>query len=186
MTTPHIRKVPSAAWTVDDLDDLPDDGYRYEIFDGSLLVSPPAAMPHIAATVLLRDALHAQAPAHFKMIEGVGVFPDQRNFYIPDLVVAHVEVLKSRDRGIKPTDVLLAIEVVSPSNPSNDLFIKRKVYAQFDIPEYWVVDRRDLSLLVFRLADGSEYDLAAKVHPGDRWQSDWPFPLSIDPDQIFT
>ncbi|HEV7708597.1 MAG TPA: Uma2 family endonuclease [Asanoa sp.] len=185
MTTPHIRQVPSAAWTVDDLDDLPDDGYRYEIFDGSLLVSPPAAMPHIAATVLLRDALHAQAPAHFKMIEGVGVFPDLRNFYIPDLVVAHVEVLKSRDRGIKPTDVLLAIEVVSPSNPSNDLFIKRKVYAQFDIPEYWIVDRRDLSLLVFRLGEGSEYELAAKVHPGDRWQSDWPFPLTIDPGDIF-
>ncbi|MEV4535374.1 Uma2 family endonuclease [Asanoa sp. NPDC049518] len=180
------RAVPTEAWTVDDLDDLPDDGYRYEIFDGSLLVSPPAAMPHIASTVWLRDLLHAQAPRHFKLIEGAGVFANARNFYIPDLMVVRDEVLKSRERGVRPADVLLAIEVVSPSNPSNDLFIKRKAYAQFNIPEYWIVDRRDESLSVFQLDERSEYQLAAKVHPGSRWQAEKPFPLAVDPADLFS
>ncbi|SNT44942.1 Endonuclease, Uma2 family (restriction endonuclease fold) [Asanoa hainanensis] len=179
------RAVPTEAWTVEDLDDLPDDGYRYEIFDGSLLVSPPAAMPHIASTVWLRDILHDQAPRHFRLIEGAGVFANARNFYIPDLVVVHGEVLKSRERGIRPADVLLAIEVVSPSNPSNDLFIKRKAYAQFNIPEYWIVDRRDESLSVLQLTEQSEYRVAAKVHPGSQWRAEEPFPLVVDPADLF-
>ncbi len=185
MTTPFTRAEPTEAWTVDDLDDLPDNGYRYEIFDGSLLVSPPAAMPHIASTVFLRDLLFDQAPRHLKLIEGVGVFPNARNFYIPDLVVVDAEVLKSSERGVRPVDVLLAIEVVSPSNPSNDLFIKRKAYAQYNIPEYWIVDRRDESLSVLQLKGNGEYRAAAKVHPGSQWQAEKPFPLTIDPAEIF-
>src|SRR5664280_2972289 len=34
------------AWTLDDLAQLPDDGRRYEIIDGSLLVSPPPSNYH--------------------------------------------------------------------------------------------------------------------------------------------
>ena len=44
-------------WTLADLDGLPDDGRRYEIIDGSLLVSPPPSNDHqlLAETALVRD-----------------------------------------------------------------------------------------------------------------------------------
>ncbi|GIF74748.1 Uma2 family endonuclease [Asanoa siamensis] len=183
--TPDMPAVAEVPWTVDRLADLPESGYRFEIFDGSLLVSPPPAMPHIATTTLLRDALYDQAPRHFKLIESAALVPDARNYYVPDLIVVRAEVLKSRDRGVKPADVLLAIEVVSPSNPSNDLILKRNVYAHFGIPEYWIADRRDESLLVFHLGTNKHYELVAKCHAGDGWQSDRPFPVAIDPVDIF-
>ena len=59
MAIAHTRSDDTAPWTVDDLFAMPDDGYRYEIFDGSLLVSPPAAMPHASSVTRLSRILHA-------------------------------------------------------------------------------------------------------------------------------
>jgi hypothetical protein len=46
------RAEPDGPWTINDLGELPE-GYRYEIFDGSLLVSPPPNLPHVRATTYL-------------------------------------------------------------------------------------------------------------------------------------
>ncbi|MFD0595135.1 hypothetical protein ACFQZ4_24465 [Catellatospora coxensis] len=40
MTHPLLRPQPLRAWQFEDLLDTPDDGYRYEILDGSLIVTP--------------------------------------------------------------------------------------------------------------------------------------------------
>jgi Uma2 family endonuclease len=53
---------PADGWTVDDLYQLPDIGVRYEIFDGSLLVSPAPHKRHVRAVTLLRRLLDRQAP----------------------------------------------------------------------------------------------------------------------------
>ena len=58
---------------------------------------------------------------------------------------------RATGRGFAPRDLLLAVEVVSPSNPGNDLVLKRHAYAVAGIPEYWIVDRRDRTLRVLRL-----------------------------------
>ena len=41
-----LLPVRHEGWTIFDLDDLPDDGLRYELVDGSLHVSPPASVGH--------------------------------------------------------------------------------------------------------------------------------------------
>jgi Uma2 family endonuclease len=185
VTTPHYRARSDAGYTVGDLFDFPDDGYRYEIFDGSLVVTPPPAFPHTKATTNLRDRLYDQAPRHLRIIEGVGVYPNDRNYFIPDLGVIPDEVLGSTALGARPQQTLLVIEVVSPSNPSNDLVFKRDLYARCGIPEYWIVDRRDRSLTVLQLGDDGKYAERAVLHPGETWRSDFPFPLHIDPGEIF-
>jgi Uma2 family endonuclease len=45
MSMPMLKR----EWTVADLQDLPDDGNRYEVIDGELLVTPVPALPHQAA-----------------------------------------------------------------------------------------------------------------------------------------
>lgn len=185
MTTPHFRATSDAGYAVEDLHDLADDGYRYEIFDGSLVVTPPPALPHAATTTNLRDRLYDQAPRHLRVVEGSAIYPNRNNYYVPDLVVVRNEALASSAIGFDPRDVLLAIEVVSPSNPTNDLVFKRELYARFGIVEYWIADRRDRSLAVLRLADDGKYADVATLHPGERWRSDTPFPLVIDPGELF-
>lgn len=116
MTSSFNRAAIRGRWTVDDLVELPDDGYRYEIFDGSLLVTPPPPIPHISTTYRLRRRLEAQAPAGFAVIEGAGVYPNETNYFIPDLLVIREDLLVGDARGIDPRDALLAVEVVSPGN----------------------------------------------------------------------
>ena len=55
--------VEAARGPIQDLDALPDDGYRYEIFDGSLLVTPPARGAARRTTLTeLRRLLERQTP----------------------------------------------------------------------------------------------------------------------------
>ncbi|WP_239075266.1 Uma2 family endonuclease [Planosporangium flavigriseum] len=172
---------PRAGWTVDDLRQLPDTGVRYELFDGSLLVSPPPALPHLRAVTLLRDLLLRRAPAGIKIVENAGVtIHGRRTFFIPDLCVIRTAVLDKEGDSLDQDDVLLAVEVLSPSNPGNDLVLKRHYYAAGGIPQYWIVDPKARRLTVLTL-DGDAYVDRAAVEPGRVWQSEEPFPLSVDP-----
>src|SRR5687767_11207830 len=61
-TMAGMTSIPVEAWfTADDLDTLPDDGNRYELLDGQLLVTPSPRLRHQAVSlelaVLLRQAL---------------------------------------------------------------------------------------------------------------------------------
>lgn len=179
------RPIVGRPWTVADLDELPDDGFRYEIFDGSLLVTPPPGIPHVRATYRLRRLLERQAPEGTAIGEGAGVYPNDTNFYIPDLWVVPIAAMEGEGRGFSPADLLLAVEVLSPSNPGNDLVLKRHAYAVAGIPEYWIADGRDRTLRVLRLAEPGGYADDIVVKAGERWRSAHPFPLEIDPAELF-
>jgi Uma2 family endonuclease len=180
VTYPRVGGISIGAgepFTVDDLFALPDDGNRYEIFDGSLVMSPPPAKPHVLVNLLLRRLLEAGVPDDCLVVtEGLGIYATARDYYIPDLLVIRDVSLKDGDpRGISPGDVLLAVEVVSPGNPSNDHVWKRRNYAKFGIPHFWIADPPDKTLLRLELGDeGSYVDSAAEL-----------FGLTIDPAEIF-
>lgn len=178
------QRIVGRPWTIADLDALPDDGFRYEIFDGSLLVTPPPGMPHVRSTARLHRLLVKLAPDDVEVGEGAGVYPNDTNFYIPDLFVAPAEALEGEGRGFVPGDLLLAVEVVSPSNPGNDLVLKRHAYAAAGIREYWILDRRDRTLRVLRLSGPGKYADDVVVKAGERWRSETPFPLEIDPGAV--
>ncbi|NAZ85445.1 Uma2 family endonuclease [Kineococcus indalonis] len=56
-----------------------------------------------------------------------------------------------------PSDVLLAVEVESPSTRSADRLLKRDLYAQWKLPHYWVVDPEARTLTRLALAPGRTY-----------------------------
>ncbi len=79
---------PLGPWTLADLATLPDDGQRYEIIDGSLLVSPLATVSHQAIAGRLQRVLRAAAGPELEVLQGVGVqLPN--GVLIPDVLVAH-------------------------------------------------------------------------------------------------
>ncbi|MEQ1825407.1 MAG: Uma2 family endonuclease [Pirellula sp.] len=67
-------------------------------------------------------------------------------------------VRKARYRQHHPlsSDVQLAIEIAD-SSLEKDLEIKRKMYAEVGIPEYWIVDRQSKIVYVLRNPDGSDH-----------------------------
>jgi Uma2 family endonuclease len=186
MTEPLTHPEVGQPWTIEDLAKLPDDdGMRYEIVDGSLLVSPQAGKRHGRATTRLRKLLDRQAPPELTTVQEVGVnVQRRRSYFVPDLfVVRNDDFDKDDDDSFDQSDVLLVIEVLSPSNRGNDLVIKRHYYAAGGIPHYWIVDPDKRTLTVLTL-DGEAYVERAVVEPGQVWESAEPFPLRIDPDDF--
>jgi Uma2 family endonuclease len=171
-------------WTVDDLDDLPDDGNRYELVDGSLVVSPAPRTTHLRTTRLVRLLLERYAPAGIAVGEGGGILSRARDtYFIPDIYVVQAAALEGDRAGFQPAEMLLAVEVLSPSNRGTDLVTKRHYYATMGIPRYWIVDPKAHTLTVLTL-DGDRYGDDLVVKAGQAWHAEEPFPLELDPAEF--
>jgi Uma2 family endonuclease len=125
-------------YTVHDLDETPDDGQRYEVINGTLVVTPPPFMPHNERSQAVGLALLAAAPPGISvMLTGTAGVQIGDDCLVPDVVVYRAGSYP----GNLPADaVLLVVEVTSPSNRSNDTVLKLDRYARAGIRHYWIVD----------------------------------------------
>lgn len=155
MTVMTTLRLPPAVdgWTVDDLDDLPE-GLHYELVDGVLHVSPPASLPHNAAATELAVLLHPVVGPEWRVIAPAGVVFDLRNVREPDLIVLRRD--GARAKNARPQDVLLAVEVMSPSSRTNDRLVKPTQYAAAGIRHYWRLEPLE-SVLITHVLDGDAY-----------------------------
>ena len=127
-------------WTRADLVRLPDDGNRYEVLDGELLVTPPPSAEHQEIVDWLAEKLFPFVSAH-----GLGKLRFPRSVVVidgsqlePDLMVR--ADAPGRAWEDKPLPILV-VEVLSGSTRRRDLQVKRDFYMQKGIPEYWAIDR---------------------------------------------
>ncbi len=128
--------------TYADLQELPEDGKRYELLEGELVVSPAPTLKHQKITgrtyaFLLRaeDAGYGEA-----YVAPVYVVFDDEEVTEPDAIFIRRERLgiatPSEVRGAPD----LVVEVLSPSTRRRDLRVKMQIYARFGVPFYWVAD----------------------------------------------
>ena len=140
MAMPTMRR----DWTVDDLLDLPDDGNRYEVLDGERLVTPAPTLDHQRAVLALGRLLNDYLATN-RVGEAI-VSPADVTFSPRRLVQPDVFVIPFGDTGRKVSrfvDVgrlVLAVEILSPSTARADRVMKRRVYRDEGVPEYWIVD----------------------------------------------
>jgi Uma2 family endonuclease len=175
-------------WTVDDLERLPPDNtMKYEIIDGSLVVSPRADVYHNGIAAKLCRLLTRQAPEHLlaSMESGVKV-RGGTTYYEPDALLATEAAFNQRGVDhLQPSNVLIVVEVLSKSNRGYDLVTKRHSYAAAGIPQYWIADPDERTLTVLTLGENGSYEERTVVRPCEQWKSDEPFPLTTDPAEIF-
>ncbi|MCA6096230.1 Uma2 family endonuclease [Streptomyces sp. SCA3-4] len=126
----------------------PPEGYRAEIIEGSIEVSPTGRRRHGVLINRLRRGLethleHTDYAAHhdFNLIH-------RRKVWIPDLFVALVdvdEIPDEEDLGVAAADIEAVVEVVSPGwrNVQRDRVRKRREYARAGIPLYVLIDDFD-------------------------------------------
>jgi Uma2 family endonuclease len=139
-------------WTVEMLDALPDDGQRYEVVDGELFVTPGPGEFHqdIVGRLYIRlDAYLAGHGIGRAMISPADVRRGdrRRNRVQPDVFVVRLVNGKRPPYPYELHDLLLAVEVSSPSNPLLDYQVKRDLYLREGVGEYWVInpDARNVS-----------------------------------------
>lgn len=168
-------------WTVDDLALIPDDGLRYELVDGVLLVSGSPSVRHQIALVGLLHALHAVAPPDLRVLPApLGITFSRTRQLQPDvLVLTRVQTTGTDVEGVP----LLAVEVLSPGTRATDLTLKRHVLEQGGVPSYWLLDPEVPSLTVLELVDGSYAEVL--VATGDEAVAvERPFPVTVVPADL--
>lgn len=164
-----------------DLEALPDDGHRYELVDGSLIVTPSPVPRHQRLVVGLIMQLKLQCPEGFSLLVApLDVVLSTHTVLQPDVLVARETDLTEANL---PTAPVLAVEVLSPSTRHIDLGLKRAVYAEAGCPSYWVVDPDGPRLTAWELADG-RYVEVANVSGDESFQATNPFPVRIVPSDL--
>jgi Uma2 family endonuclease len=139
MGMPVAREVQ---WTAQMARELPDDGNRYEVVDGELLVSPSPSMRHQRAVALLHLLLAPYARATgalFVHIAPCEIEFSEHRAVQPDLYAVRLVNGKMPTHEQQRGNVLLAIEVLSPTTARNDRRKKRPMF-QSERVEFWIVD----------------------------------------------
>lgn len=170
-------------YTVEEFLRLPEDNsFRYELQDGVIIVSPRPSNLHMKVLLRLGAQMDSQLPDHLDVLPEVDVdlgLPE-RLVRAPDLVVLPRDL--DRKGANRASDVLLAIEILSPGSIRLDTKIKFGEYDEAGIPNLWLVDPQPpVTVTVYRLYDhGYEESLRAE----HTFTVDEPCPLTIDLDAL--
>lgn len=165
-------------WTVGDLYELPEDGMRHELLDGTLLVSPPPSVPHQLAARRLVDMLALAATSDVEILEAVGIALPA-GLLVPDVVVARAAAVHTASRALDAGDVLAVAEVVSPSSKTSDRRWKPEAYAEAGIRRYLRVELDEPQILVFALSADGLYEPQVVAHGSQPVLAEVPFPVSL-------
>ncbi len=180
----NARAWPAAGhpFTVDELDRMPDDGRRYELLDGVLIVSPrPSTVHQLVAFRLARD-LDQSCPDGLFVVPEPAVQLSHQTEFDPDVVVVRCQDVGAAKVTAPP---LLAVEVRSPSTALIDLNRKKAAYEAFGVASYWIVvpDRACAELIVFELRDG-RYQEVAHVTGDEGLRLERPFRVEVVPARL--
>jgi Uma2 family endonuclease len=142
-------------YTSDDLAAMPDDGRRYEVLDGALLVTPAPSWPHQHVVLSLAVLLKAACPDHLTVLVAPFDYRQSESTTLqPDVLVARVSEMTYRNLPKAP---VLAIEVRSPSTALIDRELKRAAYERAGVPSYWIVDPQPQPTVTIFELDAGRY-----------------------------
>jgi Uma2 family endonuclease len=129
-------------YTADLVRALPDDGRRYEVVHGELLVTPAPRAWHQEIVGRLfeqvRGYLRRESVGH-AILSPADISWSDDTLVQPDMFVVAIEEARTLDWRRMKT-LLLAVEVLSPSTARADRFTKRRLYQEVGVPTYWIVD----------------------------------------------
>jgi Uma2 family endonuclease len=171
----------SGEWTVEMLETLPDDGLRYELIDGTLIVSPAPIMVHQRAVVrMLVLLVNVCGPEYEALVAPVDWQPDRHTSLQPDVLVVRKD--RIGEKNIRQV-LTVAVEVASPGTARYDRLVKFSRYAEGGVQQYWLVDPRVPSIEVYDLADGA-YRLTAQARGMEQIVVETPFQVTVAPADL--
>jgi Uma2 family endonuclease len=137
-------------WTLGELHSLPDDGNKYELIRGELLVTPAPRPSHELVLTRLMNILFPYVFAHDLgwIFRPRAVIRESDSEVEPDLMVRQPPAHDDASWEDQPLP-LLVVECTSRSTRRRDHSMKRDFYRGLGIAEYWVVDRETLSIHVY-------------------------------------
>lgn len=177
MTTPTLGPGHTRA----DLDRMPEDGRRYELLEGEIVVNTSPSFDHQRSSGTLYLDLRTACPAELIVLAApFDVQLEELSVVVPDLIV--VERDRPEQRGLTGAP-LLVVEILSPSTRGQDQVRKKRIYERAGVPSYWILDPEVPSLTAWELRDG-RYEVAALVAGDESWTAAAPFELTLVPSAL--
>ena len=159
MWAPDPVRQRAAAYTLEDVVKLPDDAPRVELLDGVLSVVPSPSNGHQKINWKVVGWLERHAPEGLEPLFAVGVIVSHRRTLEPDVVLLRSPV--NPDHHYNDAEqVVLAVEIVSPSTRRRDRLEKPPLFAEAGIPHFWRIEQDPLHVFAYDLVDGA-YELVA-------------------------
>jgi Uma2 family endonuclease len=170
-------------YSVDDLESFPDDGNRYELLDGVLLVSPAPSFLHEIVVQRIRDELTAYLGKSARVFTRGAVQIRPRTQLEPDLLVIPATIRVTRK--VTWSDVRgwwLAVEVSGRGSRIYDRDAKQPAYPRLGVREAWRADLGDCCIEITRQGQDNvtRYLDQLTWHPPEM-----PHPLVIDIPAVF-
>lgn len=164
-----------------DLESIDDDGHRYELVDGVLLMSPSPRPLHQRVVARVLAAVTTACPRDYEALPApVDVVLADNTVLVPDVVVGHRKDYTERALVGVP---VLAVEVISPSSRLIDTQLKRARLAESGCPNYWLIDPTSATLHCLTLHDG-EYQTVAEISGDDTLNLTDPYPVALNPAKL--
>jgi Uma2 family endonuclease len=162
---------------------MPNDGHRYELIDGALLVTPAPGFAHQIVVVNLIVQLKLAMPPELCILPApFDVVLASDTIVQPDILLAHRDAFTKRDL---PGPPLLAVEVLSPSTRRIDVMLKFSRYEAAGCAAYWVVDPDTPSLIAWEMRDGA-YTQVAKVVGDQEARLTSPYDVTVVPTDLIS
>jgi Uma2 family endonuclease len=173
------------SYTVDDLFTLPENGNRYQVFGGSLVMSPAPAPLHQYVADELRALLKPLTKPHGSVpVSAVAVRVNDEDGPVPDVTVVAAK-LRGLTGAVPLSSAYTVVEVVSPSSALLDRSAKPDLYAEAGIPCYWRVElkksRRHAGPFPLVIVQVLQNDGSVRMVEGAAGQKHT-FPLAVGPD----
>lgn len=170
-----------APLTIEDLEKAPDDGHRYELVDGVLLVTPAPGTDHQTCVAALVVLLAGAAGPDLR------VLPAPYDWVVSASTLLQPDVLVARRSDLGPRRLervpLLVVEVSSASTRSLDRGTKRLAYEEAGVGAYWLVDPDGPGLTALRL-EGGRFVEEAEVSGDEAFEASWPVPVRVVPAEL--
>ena len=182
MTIAEAWPAAGQPFTVAELDRMPDDGRRYELVDGVLVVSPRPTQIHQVVALRVASALEQATPPGLQVVPEPAVMISSNTEFDPDVVVVGLATIGDAKVTTPP---LLVVEVRSPKTALVDLNTKKAAYERFGVESYWIVvpEVKRPELIAFELRDG-RYRQVAHVTGGKPFRAERPFSVEIVPARL--
>ena len=158
-----------------DLQFTPDDGRRYELVHGELVMTPSPTPGHQHASKRLEMLLiqYFEARSIGEVFDApIDLILTNHDVFVPDLLVVADRSHVSK-RGIEAPP-LLVIEISSPSTRRQDRGLKAQRYAELGVEHFWIVDPDEKRVECLRLIGGAYELRAGAVGDGLLEHPDWP------------
>jgi Uma2 family endonuclease len=159
MWSPNPVRQRLANFFLEDVLNLPDDAPRVELRDGVMIVVPSPTIGHQNIGNLLWAWFRQHAPQEFLAVTAVGVAVGLKDSLEPDVLLVDATVAKT-NHYVMPTDVVIAVEVVSPGTKRRDRLEKPAEYAAAGVMHFWRIEQDPVHVFAYDLVDG-RYELVA-------------------------